>query len=230
MKKLALSLICASAFASNFVGFGFYGSSVDTDSEFDLNKKNLYSYGIYANKFYNEGENNFVYDVRLGYSHYKTDYIIKDIDFNGNFKAKLFSLQALAGYGITAGNDVSVSFLGGLGYEKLKLTLDDEFMKIYNLAIKIEPNLAFDMKLKSMFLKAGVAARKQFENNFTMSGGVYLKYFTKKVDFTKRFSPEVDLSLGYTFENNIYAGVKFGYENTLIGNGGKVGFELGYKF
>lgn len=232
MKKLAFSLICANAFASNFVGLGFYGSNVESDAGFNVDNKNLYSYEIYTNKFYSEGESNFVYDLKLDYSHYKTDYkyIDENIEFKGNFKAKLLSLQVLAGYGVLVSNDVSLSFLGGLGYENLKVTFDDEYMKIYNLAIKIEPNLAFDMKPKSMFLKAGVAARKQFENNFTMSGGVYLKYFAKKVDFTKRFSPEVDLRLGYTFANNIYAGVKVGYENTLIGHGGKAGFELGYKF
>lgn len=121
-------------------------------------------------------------------------------------------------------------FLGGLGYENLKLTYDDEFMKLYNLAIKLDPSAAIDMKPKSMFLKAGVAARKQFENNFTASGGVYLKHFTKKIEDVKRFSPEAELNLGYTFANNIYAGIRFAYENELIGKGGSIGFNTSYKF
>lgn len=229
MKKLAFSLICANAFASNFVGFGFYGSNVELDVEFNVDNKNLYSYEIYTNKFYSEGESNFVYDARLKYSNYKSDFSgnIEGIEIKGKLKEKEYSIQALAGYGMLVGNDVSLSFLGGLGYENSKDTYSNFSATLGNLTIKEDSVVDKD---KSMFLKAGVAARKQFENNFIISGGVYLKYFAKKVDFTKRFSPEVDLSLGYVFANNIYAGVKVGYENTLIGHGGKAGFELGYKF
>lgn len=232
MKKLAFSLICANVFASNFVGFGFYGSNADTKNAegLDIEDKGIYHYEIYANKFYSEGENNFVYDAKLGYSYYKSNIkaIEENVEVKASVKVKALSLQALAGYGILAGNDVSLSFLGGLGYENAKYTASNFSATLGNATAIVD--LSSSENDNSMFLKTGVAARKQFENNFTMSGGVYLKYFTKKIEDVKRFSPEVDLRLGYTFANNIYAGVKFGYENTLIGHGGKAGFELGYKF
>lgn len=229
MKKLAFSLICSSAFASNFVGLGFYGSIVEEEAGIKIDDDTMYHFEIFANKFYSEGESNFVYDARLKYSNYKSDFSgnIEGIEIKGKLKEKEYSIQALAGYGILVSNDVSLSFLGGLGYENSKDTYSNFGATLGNLTIKKDGVVDKD---NSMFLKTGVAARKQFENNFTMSGGVYLKYFTKKIEDVKRFSPEVDLRLGYTFANNIYAGVKFGYENTLIGHGGKAGFELGYKF
>lgn len=112
MKKLALSLICASAFASNFVGLGFYGSTIKEEDGIKIDDDTMYHFEIFANKFYSEGENNFVYDARLKYSNYKSDFTIIDesIKFKGNLKAKEYSLQALAGYGMIVGNDISLSF------------------------------------------------------------------------------------------------------------------------
>lgn len=230
MKKLAFSLICANAFASNFVGLGFYGSNADTKNAegLDIEDKRIYHYEIFANKFYSEGENNFVYDAKLGYSHYKSNIkaIEENVEVKASVKVKAFSLQALAGYGILVGNDVSLSFLGGIGYENAKYTASNFSATLGNVTKIVD--LSSSEKDNSMFLKAGVAARKQFENNFTMSGGVYLKYYFDKI-LEKDLNAEFDISLGYTFSNNIYAGVKFAYVDD-ISKGGSAGIGLSYKF
>ncbi|MBT0882107.1 hypothetical protein [Campylobacter sp. 2018MI13] len=219
MKKLVFSLICVNAFASNFVGLDIYGTSLVEENGVSLEDNFVGRADLYANRFYTNEENHFVYDIRFTHAEINSDFV-NSYNVKGKIKDSFNSFSALGGYGILVGNDMSLSLLGGLGYASR--SFETKFYNIDTNDINVSAN--------SMFLKAGVAARKQFENNFTMSGGVYLKYFAKKVNFIKRFSPEVDLRLGYTFANNTYAGVKFGYENTLIGHGGKAGFELGYKF
>lgn len=217
MKKLAFSLICANAFASNFVGLDIYGSSVAEENGVSLEDNFVGRADLYVNKFYTNEENNFVYDIRFTHAEFNSDFV-NSYNVKGKIKDSFNSFSALGGYGMLVGNDVSLSLLGGLGYANRSFET-----KFYNINLN-----DINISANSMFLKAGVATRKQFENNFTMSGGVYLKYYFDTIK-EKDLNAEFDISLGYTFANNIYAGVRFGYVND-ISKGGSIGLALSYKF
>lgn len=217
MKKLAFSLICANAFASNFVGLDIYGSRIAEENGLSYKDDFLGRADLYVNKFYTNEENHFVYDIRLTHAEIDSDFI-NSYNVKGKIKDSFNSFSALGGYGMLVSNDVSLSFLGGLGYVSRSFKT-----KFYNISLN-----DINVSANSMFLKTGVAARKQFENNFTISGGVYLKYYFDTIK-EKDLNAEFDISLGYTFTNNIYAGVKFAYVND-ISKGGSAGIGLSYKF
>lgn len=217
MKKLAFSLICANVFASNFVGLDIYGSRVAEENGVSLENSFVGRADLYVNKFYTNEENHFVYDIRFTHAEIDSDFI-NSYNVKGKIKDSFNSFSALGGYGMLVSDDVSLSFLGGLGYASRSFKT-----KFYNISLN-----DINVSANSMFLKTGVAARKQFENNFTMSGGVYLKYYFDTIK-EKDLNAEFDISLGYTFANNIYAGVKFAYVND-ISKGGSAGIGLSYKF
>lgn len=220
MKKLAFSLICVNAFASSFVGLDIYGSRVAEENGVNLDDSFAGRADLYVNKFYTNEESHFVYDVRFTHTEFDSDFdmYVNLQKINGRIKANFNSFSALGGYGMLLGNDVSLSFLAGFGYASRNYKA-----KYYNTIIDKSND-----SNNSMLLKTAVAARKQFENNFTMSGGVYLKYYFNNIIDEKLIS-EFDISLGYTFANNIYTGLKIAYVHDIV-KGGSAGLALSYKF